>query len=1086
MRSALLYLFLFLSSFFYSQSCTHTLHMTDTYGDGWNGNRASVSVNGITVVTNVTLGGGYGPATATFNAPAGATIRVWRSITGSWSSECQIRVTSSTGATVIPLQTLQAGGTTFGGSIGTAQCSGGGGGGGGGTLIPFSGFNTISCGTNTTLYDHGGQFGNYSNYANGYTVLNNGGAATISVSGSTSGESCCDWVRIYNGNGTGGTILGQWQMNSFVSYTSAPGQTLTVQFYSDVSVTGSGIALNVTYSGSCVSAPPPANDLVCNASSISCGQTIGGTTINATNSGTAENGFCTVSQTQPGVWYVVTGNGQQMTANLCGTAWDSRISVFSGPNCSSLTCVGGNDDNGPSCPTNSASYSWTSQVGLNYYILVHGYSSTSAFNLQLTCTTPPPPSPTSISASSNPLCSGSSTTLTANGASGTVYWYTGGCGVTQIASGNSITVSPTSTTTYYARNFNGSQFSTSCATTTITVNPSPTISVSSTNNTICAGSSTQLNANGTTQTSGSLTSTFAAGNGCGGGNMFDLVTSGTQVTVNGFSLNPSMTGFQSVNVYYRNGSYSGNETNPGAWTLLGTYNLNGIASTASYMAVSNLVIPPSSTFGIYIQYNANYTTGSGSYSNGILTLNAGVGLCSAFGGTNIPRIFNGIVHYMAGNATSVVWSPSLSLNSSTISNPIASPQTTTTYTATATSNGCSSSASTTITVNPLPTISVTPQSTSICNGFSTTLTASGASTYLWNTGQNGQTISVGPNSTQNYSVTGTLNGCSNSATATVTVVPVPIANAGPDKVGITTCGKDTTTLSATSLLQGQQGTWSILSGPNGIISMNTSPNSLFQGVYGGSYVLQWNVTQGGCTGTDQMNVTFNQPNATSLGASIGTNDLLWGGLTSTDWSTSTNWYQKQAAGHFIRMSGNAQPTNSSQVFTLNQANGGICIGNTTPTLNTNGDAYDVFVNPGITLNLTNDSLNIYHDIVNNGTLTASNGTVSFVGNQSSSFVGTGTSQLLNNIEMKVEKYRIKTPEEKMELRSLDSGPFNQKLSQFFQDKEEEFEETGREQYILTPDEIENYSPNEIKRSFRNFGDEEMTPENDMSKFKKIY
>ena len=93
---------------------------------------------------------------------------------------------------------------------------------------------------------------------------------------------------------------------------------------------------------------------------------------------------------------------------------------------------------------------------------------------------------------------------------------------------------------------------------------------------------------------------------------------------------------------------------------------------------------------------------------------------------------------------------------------------------------------------------------------------------------------------------------------------------------------------------------------------------------------------------------------------------------------------------------------------------------------------------------------------------------------------------LNNIEMKVEKYRIKTPEEKMELRSLDSGPFNQKLSQFFQDKEEEFEETGGEQYILTPDEIENYSPNEIKRSFRNFGDEEMTPENDMSKFKKIY
>lgn len=93
---------------------------------------------------------------------------------------------------------------------------------------------------------------------------------------------------------------------------------------------------------------------------------------------------------------------------------------------------------------------------------------------------------------------------------------------------------------------------------------------------------------------------------------------------------------------------------------------------------------------------------------------------------------------------------------------------------------------------------------------------------------------------------------------------------------------------------------------------------------------------------------------------------------------------------------------------------------------------------------------------------------------------------LNSIETKIEKYRVKSPEEKLQLRTLDSGPFNQKLSQYFEDKEGEFEESGKEQYILTPDEVENYSPNEIKRSFRDFGDTEMTPENDMSKFKKIY
>ena len=44
---------------------------------------------------------------------------------------------------------------------------------------------------------------------------------------------------------------------------------------------------------------------------------------------------------------------------------------------------------------------------------------------------------------------------------------------------------------------------------------------------------------------------------------------------------------------------------------------------------------------------------------------------------------------------------------------------------------------------------------------------------------------------------------------------------------------------------------------------------------------------------------------------------------------------------------------------------------------------------------------------------------------------------LNSLENKIEKYRPKTPEEKLELRSLDSGPFKQKLSDFFIDKQKE-------------------------------------------------
>ena len=83
----------------------------------------------------------------------------------------------------------------------------------------------------------------------------------------------------------------------------------------------------------------------------------------------------------------------------------------------------------------------------------------------------------------------------------------------------------------------------------------------------------------------------------------------------------------------------------------------------------------------------------------------------------------------------------------------------------------------------------------------------------------------------------------------------------------------------------------------------------------------------------------------------------------------------------------------------------------------------------------------------------------------------GIMNKLNDLEAKVEKYREKTPQERLELRTLDSGPFNQKLSQFFDDKEEDMEKSGKNEYVLTQDEVEDYSPNEIKKTFRNFEDE---------------
>ena len=72
---------------------------------------------------------------------------------------------------------------------------------------------------------------------------------------------------------------------------------------------------------------------------------------------------------------------------------------------------------------------------------------------------------------------------------------------------------------------------------------------------------------------------------------------------------------------------------------------------------------------------------------------------------------------------------------------------------------------------------------------------------------------------------------------------------------------------------------------------------------------------------------------------------------------------------------------------------------------------------------------------------------------------------IDNLDFKFEKYKPKTPEEKLELRSLDSGPFKQKLSDFFDDKKVEMEKSGKNEYVLTSDDVENYSPSEIQKSF---------------------
>jgi hypothetical protein len=79
---------------------------------------------------------------------------------------------------------------------------------------------------------------------------------------------------------------------------------------------------------------------------------------------------------------------------------------------------------------------------------------------------------------------------------------------------------------------------------------------------------------------------------------------------------------------------------------------------------------------------------------------------------------------------------------------------------------------------------------------------------------------------------------------------------------------------------------------------------------------------------------------------------------------------------------------------------------------------------------------------------------------------------ISNLEDKLEEYRPRTQQEKIQLRKHDSGPYNKTLSDFFTDKEEIFDKTGKKQYILTPEEVEDYNEGDIQKSFDLDGEEE--------------
>lgn len=84
-------------------ACTHTVRLTDTYGDGWNGGTVKIQVNGVDVLTNVgsTFTTGAGPVDFTFNANTGDVIAVIETAAGSWPTEMRVAILDGGGSTIL-------------------------------------------------------------------------------------------------------------------------------------------------------------------------------------------------------------------------------------------------------------------------------------------------------------------------------------------------------------------------------------------------------------------------------------------------------------------------------------------------------------------------------------------------------------------------------------------------------------------------------------------------------------------------------------------------------------------------------------------------------------------------------------------------------------------------------------------------------------------------------------------------------------------------------------------------------------------------------------------------------------------------
>ena len=457
-----------------------------------------------------------------------------------------------------------------------------------------------------------------------------------------------------------------------------------------------------------------------------------------------------------------------------------------------------------------------------------------------------------ITVNNGAICVGQNFTINPNGAN--TYTIQGGSAVVSPAGNTSFTVAGTSTAGCVSQAF---------ATSNLTVNPNPTVSISGASG-ICTGQNASLTANGAT--------TYTWSTGSNSASIITTPTANTTYTLTGstpqgcssfttqlvtvqLSLSVSIAGPTTI-CYGQAANLSG---------------LGGVTYTWNTGATSSTIAPTLTTTTTFSLIGASGTCSNTASKTISVTPNPTVTIT----GTN-AICANGSTSLTVNGATTYTWS-----SGSTSASVVFSPSATSVYSVVGSySTGCLNATTQTVTVYALPVVSISGASV-VCLGDSIALVANGANTYVWNNNATTTTIVITPTTTSTYSAVGTnTNGCVGlSASKSVTVNPVPILSIISTATAI--CAGDTvkfTAAGATSYA------WNI--GDNDSLIVVTPTITTTYSVVG---------TNGfGCTSTKTDSVKVNAlPNITISGTTgticIGENiTLTANGANTYTWSGGIN------------------------------------------------------------------------------------------------------------------------------------------------------------------------------------------------------